>query len=68
MAFQIREFFFKSAREDRESAPSLGIQILIIQMERWSVPLALPLVAAPELEETDNPVPHLPSVGFWEFN
>src|SRR3989304_1511505 len=57
------ELPFKSAIEDREPAPGLGVEILIVQMERRGVALALPLVAAPELKESLDPPRQLPRVG-----
>src|SRR4029079_18874495 len=49
------EFPLEAAVEDREAAPGFGVEVFIIKMERRRVPLALPLVAAPEGEEAFDP-------------
>src|SRR5262245_25808655 len=52
---QLGQLAAVAAREDREPAPGLGVEVLIVQMERRRVPLSLPLVATPELEEPLHP-------------
>src|SRR5437773_1180018 len=56
---EIRELFIKTAVENREAAPGFRVEVLIIQMERRGIPLALPLVAAPEAEKPLDPHPDL---------
>src|SRR5580698_10476104 len=52
---QIRQFGFKPAGKNREPAPCLWVEVFVVQMKRWRVTLALPLVAAPKLEKAFHP-------------
>src|SRR5829696_5525121 len=36
---QLGQFFIKAAVEDGKAAPGFWIEVLIIQMERWGIPL-----------------------------
>src|SRR5687768_17186773 len=56
---QLRQFPLVAAGKDRESAPGLGVEVLVVQMKAGSIPLPLPLVAAPEAKEPLDPQGHL---------
>src|SRR5437660_287669 len=49
------EFALEAAGEDGEAAPGLGVEVLVVDVERRGVALALPLVAAPQVEEPLDP-------------
>src|SRR5687767_8267091 len=51
MGSQLRQLAPITARQDGEPAPGLGVEVLVVEMERRRVALALPLVAAPQGEE-----------------
>src|SRR4051812_45261407 len=52
---QVLHLLFESAGENGKAAPGLGIEVLVVEVERGCVTLALPLVAAPQSEEPLNP-------------
>src|SRR3990172_10366054 len=49
------ELALESAREDREAAPGLRVQVLVVEVEGGRVALPLPLVAGEEREEALDP-------------
>jgi len=54
---QLLQLHGEPSGQNRETAPGFGVQILVIQVERRRVAFALPLIAAPELEEALHPQP-----------
>src|SRR5688572_12921306 len=46
----------ESSRQDREAAPRLWVQVLVVEVKRRRIALALPLVAAEQGEEPRNPL------------
>src|SRR5690349_11780712 len=55
MLSQLGQLALEAAGENWEPAPGLGVEVLVVQVERGCVALALPLVAAPEPEESLHP-------------
>ena len=55
VSVELGELAGEAAGEDREAAPGLGVEVLVVEVERGGVALALPLVAAPEAEEPLDP-------------
>ena len=53
------EFLLEVAGEDGKSAPGLGIDIFIIDMEAGGVAFAFPLISAPESEKAIDPMSQL---------
>src|SRR5215831_18976531 len=62
MRAQLRQLSLEAARQNREAAPGLGVQVFVIEVERGRVALALPLVAAPQPEKALDPIRELPGL------
>jgi len=52
---QLRELSLESPREDRKAAPGFGVEVFVIEVQRWGIALAFPLVTAPQPEEPLDP-------------
>src|SRR3954471_20327681 len=65
---QFRKFASKAAGEDREPAPCFRIEILVVDMERWGIPLPLPLIATPKLKKPLHPSGKLSTLISGEFH
>src|SRR5688500_9285245 len=51
----LRQLAPEAARQNREAAPGLGIEVLVVEVEGRREAFAFPLVAAPQREEASDP-------------
>jgi hypothetical protein len=52
---QLLKLAFEPARQNREPAPGLWVEVLVVQVERRRVAFSFPLIATPEPEEPLDP-------------